>query len=99
MATAVAVQYAKALAGLVQEDARYDAERIAGQLKTFESALAGSTELRNVLANPAVAPARKRAVVERLTGAAEITPVFRLDRVPPTPVTAGTALIEGLLKR
>jgi F-type H+-transporting ATPase subunit delta len=37
------------------------------ELQTFESALSASSELHNVLLSPAVPPARKRAVVARLS--------------------------------
>ena len=74
MALAVASRYARALADLALAPARgLDPEIVAGELAVFEQALVGSTELHNVLLSPAVAPARKRAVVARLAGDAGLS--------------------------
>jgi F-type H+-transporting ATPase subunit delta len=74
MALAAASRYARALADLVLAPARgSDPEAVAVELAVFEQALAGSTELRNVLLSPAVKPALKRAVVARLAGDAGLS--------------------------
>mgnify|MGYP000114959476 CR=1 FL=1 len=78
MATAVAARYARALAEIAFDARRgLDPQAIAGDLAQFGAALAQSPDLRNVLLSPAVAPGRKRAVVERLAAAAGISPVTR----------------------
>ena len=74
--SAVAARYANALADVVT--ARGSALRpqdAAAELRSFETALRGSAELRNALATPAVAGSRKRAVVER------IADILRLSRI------------------
>jgi F-type H+-transporting ATPase subunit delta len=69
MALAVASRFARALADLVLDPARgFDAQRAVGELAELDQMLTGSAELRNVLLSPAVAPARKRAVMARLAG-------------------------------
>src|ERR1035437_1200224 len=76
--SAVATRYAKALAdvttaaggGLRPEDALT-------QLRAFESALAASRELENALTTPAVPVSRKRAVVGRIAGLLELSPIAR----------------------
>lgn len=67
MSLAVASRYARAMADLVLDPAAgVDPQVAVAELTAFEQAQAGSTELRNVLLSPAVKPARKRAVVQRL---------------------------------
>ena len=76
--SAVATRYAKALAdvttgaasGLRPEDAL-------GQLRAFESALTASRELQNALSTPAVPASRKRAVVGRIAGLLQLSPIAR----------------------
>ena len=76
--SAVATRYAKALAdvttaaggGLRPEDALT-------QLRAFESALAASRELENALTTPAVPVSRKRAVVGRIAGLLQLSPIAR----------------------
>ncbi len=65
---AVAARYARALA-----DVAFDPKAASGgvdvlraQLRSFGEAWTTSADLRNVLTNPAVPPARKRALLERL---------------------------------
>jgi len=65
MSSAVATRYARALADVVTS-AGLDATAVLGQLKDFEAAVASSTDLKNVLASPAVANPKKRAVVAQL---------------------------------
>ncbi|HXG33663.1 MAG TPA: ATP synthase F1 subunit delta [Bryobacteraceae bacterium] len=67
MARAVASRYARALADLVFDPSKgLDPQTAAAQLDLFQEVLGASPELRIALLSPAVAPARKRAVVARL---------------------------------
>jgi F-type H+-transporting ATPase subunit delta len=67
MISVVAARYAKALGDVVAaHDAHADAAGIAAQLRAVEEIIESSSELRNALASPAVAPSRKRAVLSRL---------------------------------
>jgi F-type H+-transporting ATPase subunit delta len=68
MPSAAASRYAKALVDVVFSPAGgVDAARVPEELRAFESALKESSELRHVLLSPAIAPARKRAVIDALT--------------------------------
>lgn len=68
MARAVASRYARALADLVFDPSKgLDPQTAASQLELFDEVLQSSPDLRIALLSPAVAPARKRAVVARLT--------------------------------
>ena len=58
------LQYATALADIALEQGA--AEAVRKQLTEFGAAYAESAELRNVLANPAVIPAAKHGVIEKL---------------------------------
>jgi F-type H+-transporting ATPase subunit delta len=58
------LQYATALADIALEQGA--AEPVRKQLTEFGAAYAESAELRNVLANPAVIPAAKHGVIEKL---------------------------------
>jgi F-type H+-transporting ATPase subunit delta len=78
---AIVSRYASALVDVVTGPNGMDAAPVAQQLRAFESLLSGSAELKNVLASPAVAAARKRAVVRQLAdrlGAAKIVRNFLL---------------------
>ena len=67
MPLAVAKRYAQALGEVVTKpDAGLRPEAVLEQLEGFHSLLEGHAELKNVLLSPAVAPARKRAIVEQL---------------------------------
>ena len=66
MVSVVATRYAKALADVVIGADNLDAGQVLGQLRAVQSLIEGSADLRNALASPAVPPARKRAVLERL---------------------------------
>ncbi|RPI10929.1 MAG: ATP synthase F1 subunit delta [Acidobacteriales bacterium] len=78
MAQAAASRYARALADLVLDPARgLSPETAAGELAVFEGAMAGSSELGNVLLSPAVTPARKRAVIARLGSAMGMSRLVR----------------------
>ncbi len=46
-------------------------------LRSFEGTVNGSSELRNALASPAVSLSRKRAVIERLVSALQLSRVIR----------------------
>jgi F-type H+-transporting ATPase subunit delta len=78
MPAAVASRYARALVDVVlAPNSRAEAERIRQDLRSFEEALAGSPELKSALESPAVKRARKRAVIERLAHALDVSPVAR----------------------
>ncbi len=70
MVSVVATRYAKALVDVVTErGSTVDPAAALLQLRAVEQLVAASQELRNVLLSPAVAPARKRAVVTRIVDA------------------------------
>jgi F-type H+-transporting ATPase subunit delta len=72
MISVVAARYAKALADVVTAGvhastaAQADSAQITAQLRAVDEMIDSSTELKNALASPAVAPSRKRAVMARL---------------------------------
>ena len=61
---AVAQRYARALADVVMEQG--SAETVKAELSAFAQAVHESADLRNFLANPAVARPQKQAVIEKL---------------------------------
>ncbi len=68
MPNAVAFRYARALADLAAKPgAAVDPRGVIADLETFERALVASPDLRNAMQSPAVPPARKHAVMARLT--------------------------------
>ncbi len=78
----VAKRYARALVdALVRPSARVAppprAEIVVDELHEFETLLAESPDLRNVLATPGVPASRKRALVQRITGASDMSPLVR----------------------
>jgi F-type H+-transporting ATPase subunit delta len=76
--SAVATRYAKALADVTSAAASALSPQDAlTQLRAFESALAASRELENALTTPAVATGRKRAVVGRIAGVLQLSPIAR----------------------
>jgi F-type H+-transporting ATPase subunit delta len=78
MALAVASRYARALADLATHPARgMDSQAAMAELQAFENALKEFPDLRNVILSPAVAPARKRAVIGRLSGVLGISWLIR----------------------
>ncbi len=78
MALAVASRYARALADLALDPQRgADPEALTAELEAVERALDESPALRNVLLSPAVTPARKRAVVARLSAIAGLSRLLR----------------------
>ena len=80
MSLAVATRYARSLADVVlAAGSTAAAPAVLEQLKSFDGLLAESADLRNVLLSPAVAPARKRALVTefgRTLGFAEVVKNF-----------------------
>ena len=67
MISVVAARYAKALGDVVTaRGAQVDTAAIMAQLRAVDRLIESSSELRNALASPAVAPSRKRAVLSRL---------------------------------
>ena len=78
---AIVSRYASALADVVTGPSGIDAAQVLEQLRAFEALLAGSVDLQNALASPAVSAARKRAVVRKLAdrlGVAKIARNFLL---------------------
>lgn len=68
MPAAVANRYARALVdAALSPAAGVEPARLLDELRDFQASLRGSAELTTVLASPAVAPGRKRAVVDQLT--------------------------------
>jgi F-type H+-transporting ATPase subunit delta len=67
MLSALAKRYARALGDVAAAPgSTVDAAKALGELRTVEQIIAVSTDLRNALLSPAVAPSRKRAVMARL---------------------------------
>lgn len=67
MSLAVATRYANALADVVlSSKGAIDPQNILGQLRALESIIESSADLRNVLQSPAVATAKKGAVLSRI---------------------------------
>lgn len=78
MALALASRYARALADLVLDPTRgLPPERAIAEIAAFEQVTSASRDLQGVLLSPAVAPARKRAVVQRLAGQLEMSRLVR----------------------
>ncbi len=78
MPAALASRYARALVDVVTSPtSQLRPEAAVEQLKSFQVVLEGSQELRNALSSPAVAPARKRAVVSRLAESLSVNRVIR----------------------
>ncbi|MGP8246174.1 MAG: ATP synthase F1 subunit delta [Bryobacteraceae bacterium] len=76
--TAVTSRYANALADVVTAaGAGLDPQAAAAELSGFAQVVAESAELRNALSMPAVAPSRKRAVVERIGAELGISRIVR----------------------
>ena len=69
MISVVAARYAKALGDVIAaRGAQVDTAAIVAQLRAVADIIDSSSELRNALASPAVAPSKKRAVLSRLIG-------------------------------
>jgi F-type H+-transporting ATPase subunit delta len=68
MLSVVAKRYARALGDVVTgPGSKVDPAKALDELRIVEQIIAGSTDLRNALLSPAVAPSRKRAVIARVT--------------------------------
>src|SRR5262245_41425925 len=78
MPAAVASRYARALVDVVLgPKSQVESDRVRQDLRAFEQALAGSLELSNALASPAVKRPRKRGVIARLAQALNLSPVSK----------------------
>jgi F-type H+-transporting ATPase subunit delta len=67
MLSVVATRYAKALVDVVTaEGSGLDVAQVLTQLRAIQGVIDSSSDLRNAFASPAVAPARKRAVIARV---------------------------------
>ena len=79
MSAAVASRYARALVDVIFDPKveSIDAQQALAELRTFKAMLDSSSDLSNVLLSPAVAPARKRAVIARF---AEMLPLAKIIR-------------------
>jgi len=78
MPGALALRYARALSGLVlKPDSDVDPRAVSGDLERFEAQALASADLRVALESPAVAPARKRAVVARLAKELPVSDLVR----------------------
>src|SRR6266403_257538 len=78
MPAAVASRYARALVDVVlARTSQLEPDRVREDLHSFERALADSPELSHVLASPAIAKARKRAVIARLGQTLGVSAVAR----------------------
>jgi len=76
--SAVATRYARALADVTTAPAAaLKAPDALSQLRSFEAAYHSSPELQNALTTPAVAAARKRAVVNRIAEQLKLSPIAR----------------------
>jgi F-type H+-transporting ATPase subunit delta len=74
MPSSLAFRYARALAGAAPPA---EVPAVIEGLAAFETMLAGSQALRHALQSPAVAPARKRAVISRMAEALSLSGVVR----------------------
>jgi F-type H+-transporting ATPase subunit delta len=73
MLSAVATRYARVLVDVVTSPGSgVEAAGALAQLRSIRELIAESTDLRSVLLSPAVAPSRKRAVMARLLGPANL---------------------------
>lgn len=71
-------RYAEALADVVTSPgSAVRADAAVAELHSFDAVLKGSAELHNALTSPAVPPARKRAVVERITAQMNLSRIVR----------------------
>ncbi|HLJ51147.1 MAG TPA: ATP synthase F1 subunit delta [Bryobacteraceae bacterium] len=78
MASAIASRYARPLADIVMEPgSSIQPPDAIEQLKTIEALVASSSDLRHALSTPAVRPAHKRAVADRLIADLGISRIIR----------------------
>jgi F-type H+-transporting ATPase subunit delta len=69
-----AIQYAKGLFGVAVTG---DPKKVGEELDAFEALLGQAPELRHVLVNAAIPPARKQAVLAELVRLSPVSPVLR----------------------
>ena len=74
---AIVSRYASALADVVTGPSGMDAAQAIRELRSFNALLSESPELRNALASPAVAHARKLAVVGRIAEKLDLSRITR----------------------
>lgn len=77
ISSAIISRYASALVDVVTGPSGMDAAQAVRELYSFDGALESSVELRHALTSPAVAPARKRAVVGRLADKLGVSKIAR----------------------
>lgn len=78
MSLAIATRYARALVDVITgPNSGVEPGAALDQIRSFNALVAESDDLRNVLLSPAVAPARKRAVVSQLGEALHLSPPVR----------------------
>ncbi len=76
--SAIITRYANALVGAVTSGSSgVDSSQAVKQLRSFETVVQSSPDLRNVLASPAVSLARKRAVLTSLSEKLELPRILR----------------------
>src|SRR5690348_12579970 len=77
ISSAIISRYASALVDVITGPSGMDAAQAVSELRSFEATLAGSVELGHALTSPAVAPARKRAVVRRIADKLGLSRIVR----------------------
>ncbi len=78
MPEAVSYRYARALADAVLDPrSGMTAEKAKSELRAFDDLVSSSAELQNALLSPAVAPARKRAVIARFASELPLQKIVR----------------------
>ncbi len=78
MSLAVASRYANALADVVLgSKGAIDPQTVVSQLRSLDSVITSSAELRNVLQSPAVSTTHKAKVISRLAGSLSMEQVVR----------------------
>jgi F-type H+-transporting ATPase subunit delta len=76
--SAVVNRYANALADVVLgPNAGIKPEQATQELRAFDAVVRNSSELRNVLASPAVSAARKRSVIKRIADSLSLSRITR----------------------
>ncbi len=65
-ATAIAQRYSSALVDVVMADSQGNPDAALAALQQFQALVSGSQDLRHALESPAVSPARKRSLIDRL---------------------------------
>jgi F-type H+-transporting ATPase subunit delta len=76
--SAVAARYANALADIVMErGSSLTPQAALGELRAFEGAIRESPQLAAVLSTPAIPGARKKAVIGKIAGVLQLSPIKR----------------------